>query len=62
MIFRKYISTFENMKAKKDSKKRYSYPLKLDQALKTPLENKAKDNRRTVNEEINVAVEKHLKS
>lgn len=46
---------------KKDNKKRYSYPLKLDETLKAPLEDKAKGNRRTVNEEINVAVENHIK-
>lgn len=46
---------------KQDNKKRYSYPLKLDQSLKAPLEAKAKGNRRTVNEEINVAVENHVK-
>lgn len=45
---------------KKDTKKRYSYPLKLDETLKAPLEGKAKENRRTVNEEINVAVENHV--
>jgi len=50
------------MKVKKATKKRYSYPLKLDEQLKEPLEAKAKKSRRTVNEEINVAVENHVKS
>lgn len=49
------------MKGKKEPKERYSYPLKLDKQLKPPLEAKAKKNRRTVNEEINVAVENHIK-
>lgn len=49
------------MKGKKETKKRYSYPLKLDETLKAPLESKAKKSRRTVNEEINVAVENHVK-
>jgi hypothetical protein len=49
------------MKGKKGTKKRYSYPLKLDETLKEPLEAKAKKSRRTVNEEINVAVEIHVK-
>lgn len=49
-------------KKKQSIKKRYSYPLKLDQDLKEPLETKAKEARRTINEEINVAVENHIKS
>jgi hypothetical protein len=49
------------MRSKKEPKKKYSYPLKLDETLKPPLEAKAKKNRRTVNEEINVAVENHVK-
>jgi hypothetical protein len=48
------------MEGKKKIKKRYSYPLKLDEKLKSRLSATAKKNRRTINEEINVAVEYHL--
>lgn len=47
------------MKAKKEVK--YAYPLKLDEVLKEPLQELANDNRRNINDEINIAVEKHLK-
>lgn len=46
------------MKVKKDS--RYAYPLKLDVELKEPLKELAADNRRDINDEINIAVERHL--
>jgi hypothetical protein len=46
------------MKAKKESK--YAYPLKLDGHLKEPLKSLAASNRRKINDEINIAVEKHL--
>lgn len=49
------------MKVKKESKVRYAYPLKIDEKLKTPLKMKALINKRTVNQEINVAIENHLK-
>jgi hypothetical protein len=45
------------MKAKK---KKYAYPLKLDERLKKPLQEMATANRRKINDEINIAVEKHV--
>jgi len=50
------------MKSKKKEKKRYSFSLKLDDLFKQPLKEKAEKNRRTINEEINIAVENYLKS
>lgn len=38
----------------------YAYPLKLDWVLKKPLKDLAEKNRRNINDEINIAVEKHL--
>lgn len=38
----------------------YAYPLKLDGVLKKPLKDLAERNRRNINDEINIAVEKHL--
>ncbi len=46
------------MKAKKT--KKYAYPLKLDERLKKPLIELAAANRRSANDEINIAVEKHV--
>ena len=38
----------------------YAYPLKLEKAMKEPLQKLAEKNRRNINDEINIAVEKHL--
>lgn len=49
------------MKLKKVKKKAvYAYPLKLDETFKKPLQDLASSNRRKINDEINIAVEKHL--
>lgn len=49
------------MKAKKQKKKSvYAYPLKLDEDLKSPLQLIASDNRRKINDEINIAVTEYL--
>jgi hypothetical protein len=39
---------------------RYSYPLKLDKNLKEPIKKIAKNNRRKINDELNIAVKLYI--
>lgn len=51
----------KSKKSKKTVKEVYAYPLKLDLRLKAPLLMLADDNRRKINDEINLAVEDYLR-
>ena len=45
---------------KKKKEKKYAFPLQLDPALKEPIVKLSEVNRRSINEEMNVAIELYI--
>jgi hypothetical protein len=42
------------------SKEPYKFPLRIDQELVAPIKKTAKKNKRSINGEINIAIENHV--